>query len=296
VLLPRSFEHSKTSAHSRARLKHGWARARAGVFIQKRPRPLTPTACRPRRVRALEARRRAFRRKPCLVDGNSLSATQRGAIIATPIDSFAGKHAPNEVPMHDAAALIKDDAFITDFARFSEGILDEKFLRRKYRLAEVDWIRLGADDQLVEAIELEKIRRIRNGAAKREKAQQLVVKGPEILSGIAQDSTASARHRVDAIRTLDSMSDTGPEAAPPMDRFQITIVLSADERITIDKPYAKTINSDPNTQPRFNKSIKPDPQDIDAEIVDHDSETASFCFPAFAAKKNHGSGSGGEAW
>jgi hypothetical protein len=196
--------------------------------------------------------------------------------------------------MDDAAALIKDDAFITDFARFSEGILDEKFLRRKYRLAEVDWIRLGADDQLVEAIELEKIRRIRNGAAKREKAQQLVVKGPEILSGIARDSTASARHRVDAIRTLDSMSDTGPEAAPPMDRFQITIVLSADERITIDKPYAKTINSDANTQPRFNKSIKPDPQDIDAEIVDHDTDDAqrSFCFAAITARRNGSEGGG----
>jgi hypothetical protein len=194
--------------------------------------------------------------------------------------------------MHDAAALIKDDAFITDFARFSEGILDEKFLRRKYRLAEVDWIRLGADDQLVEAIELEKIRRIRNGAAKREKAQQLVVKGPEILSGIALDTTASARHRVDAIRTLDTMSDTGPEAAPAADRFQIVINLGAD-KIFIDKPIAKDITPT-NTRPTLNKSSKPNPpHDVDGEIIDHDTAAqGSFCFAALAARRGDGGGGG----
>jgi hypothetical protein len=47
-------------------------------------------------------------------------------------------------------------------------------------LNESDWITLGSDDELVRAIEEEKIRRIRSGAAKRELAQKHIVRGPDI--------------------------------------------------------------------------------------------------------------------
>ena len=40
------------------------------------------------------------------------------------------------------------------------------------------WASLGDNDELVEAIEAEKLRRIRNGSAKREKAQQHITLGP----------------------------------------------------------------------------------------------------------------------
>jgi hypothetical protein len=185
-------------------------------------------------------------------------------------------------------SLRTNDQFIVDLARYADGTDTEAAIRKRWRLTEEEWVRLASDDEL--------LRRQRIGLSKRELAQKYVVEGPRILSGIAQDPTASARHRVDAIRTLDSMSDTGPEAAPAGDRFQITIVLSADERITIDKPYAKTINSDANTQPRFNKSIKPDPRDVDDAIVDHsnDTDTAqqSFCFAAIAARRDGNEGGG----
>jgi hypothetical protein len=194
--------------------------------------------------------------------------------------------------MDDAATLIKDDGFIADCARYSEGILDEKFLRKKYRLAEETWTRLGADDQLVEAIELERLRRIRNGSSKRELAQKHIVAAPNVLNTIMSDERASPRHRVDAIKTLDVMSATNPEAAPVEDRFQITINLSADEKIVINKPYAKTIDPDPNTT--FRKAIKPNPHDIDAEIVDHDNDDTqgSFCFAAIAARRDGNEGGG----
>ena len=85
-------------------------------------------------------------------------------------------------------------------ARFAEGLLDERAVRKKYRLAESDWEALGNDEKLIEAIELERVRRVRDGSSKRERAQQLVVKAPDVLGGIMLDASASPRHRVDAIR------------------------------------------------------------------------------------------------
>jgi hypothetical protein len=56
------------------------------------------------------------------------------------------------------AALLEDRSFLVDFARFSEGILDERFLRRKYKFDNATWVRLAEGDELVSAIELEKER------------------------------------------------------------------------------------------------------------------------------------------
>ena len=57
-------------------------------------------------------------------------------------------------------------------------------MRKKYRLSESSWSILGENDLLVEKIEAEKIRRIRDGSCKRERAQLLVVKAPDVLGGI----------------------------------------------------------------------------------------------------------------
>src|SRR5215831_19936849 len=100
-----------------------------------------------------------------------------------------------------ARSLIDDQSFIEDLARFAEGVLSEKQVRQKYHLFdESTWVALN-DDALVERIELEKVRRIRNGAAKRERAQQHIVKGPDILNDIMSDAKASPKHKVDAIKT-----------------------------------------------------------------------------------------------
>jgi hypothetical protein len=139
---------------------------------------------------------------------------------------------------------------IADCARFAEGTLTEAQVRKKYRFNENAWEALGADDALVEAIEAEKLRRIRDGSAKREKAQLLVVKGPAILDSIASDASASPRHRVDAIKTLDGMAAGGPAEAATQDRFIITINLGTDSsgRPVVehfDKPFA-AIDVSPN--------------------------------------------------
>jgi hypothetical protein len=124
--------------------------------------------------------------------------------------------------------ILEDRDFIVDFARFSEGILDEKFLRRKYRFEESVWESLGSDDALVKLIEDEKLRRIRDGSSKREKAQQHIVKAPDVLNGIMLDDKASPKHRIDSAKVLDGLAANGPQGVPAADRFIIQIVLNGD--------------------------------------------------------------------
>jgi hypothetical protein len=151
------------------------------------------------------------------------------------------------VDLHGQPAHLEDNQeFVVDCARYAEGVLDEKVIRKKYRLADDTWERLGDDDKLVEAIEAEKLRRIRDGSTKRERAQMLVTKAPGILDSIMCDAGASPRHRVDAIKTLDGFAGNGAEAAPASDRFQIIINLGSDT-LRFDKSKAVDVNDvDPN--------------------------------------------------
>jgi hypothetical protein len=141
---------------------------------------------------------------------------------------------PTSDPATLSESLLKDPEFILTMARFSEGLeglASEASIRKKYGFTQETWERLGADDKLVEAIWLEKAARIRSGAAKTEKSQVLIVAAPDILSGIANSPTESAKHRVDAIKALDSFTGS-PAAAAEQERFFITINLGADERLT----------------------------------------------------------------
>jgi hypothetical protein len=163
--------------------------------------------------------------------------------------------------------------FISDFARYCEGILDEKFLRRKYRFDDSTWESLGNNEALIEAIETEKIRRMRNGDSAREKAQQLFVTAPGVLGNILHDDDASPRHRIESARELRTIAANGPEAAPAADRFQITINLGAD------------------VVERYDKSIAIDPNDVDPNDTD---TTPQGLLPMIAAKNKSRDGSDGE--
>ena len=78
-------------------------------------------------------------------------------------------------------APTKDDfEFVSDLARYREKILDEKAIRKKYRLADDIWEKLGDDDELIRAVEAESVRRIKDGSCKREKAQSLIVAAPDV--------------------------------------------------------------------------------------------------------------------
>ena len=167
---------------------------------------------------------------------------------------------------------LEDDLeFISDLARFAEGIFSEKDVKKKHHLSADTWERLGSNDALIEKIEAEKVRRIRNGSAKREKAQQLVVQAPDVLGGIMLDASASPKHRIDSAKALDAFAANGPEAAPASDRFVIQINLGSDTL-------------------RFDKSIAPDPNDIDP-FNDIDT-TPQGLLAAIAANKRKDDGGG----
>lgn len=155
-----------------------------------------------------------------------------------------------------------DIAFVQDMARFSEGLTDESAIRKKYRLTESDWEKLGSDDDLVRAITDEKTRRIRDKSHMREKSQLLVTRAPDVLSGILLDDSQSARHRIDSAKVLNDFCNGPGDTAPASDRFLIQINLGAD-----------TLT--------YNKRIRPlEPGEVDPDDVD----TTPF-IAAIAAKK-----------
>jgi hypothetical protein len=146
------------------------------------------------------------------------------------------------------AHLEDNHEFVADCCRYQEGILDEKAVRKKYGYSDDVWTSLGDNELLLAAIEEEKLRRIRNGQQKRERSQTLITKAPAILDSIACDVSASPRHRVDAIRTLDTFAANPSESAPASDRYIITINLNGDVE-------------------RYDKSIAIDANDIGADNI-----------------------------
>jgi hypothetical protein len=131
---------------------------------------------------------------------------------------------------------------------------------------EATWTRLGEDDSLIEKIENEKLRRIRSGAAKREKAQQHIVRGPDILNDIMLDAKASPKHKIDAAKTLDGFAANGPQAVPPAaaaERFVIQINLGNDEILTFNKSITARPHDDIDNAPQ--KLLLANKREDDAE-------------------------------
>ena len=176
------------------------------------------------------------------------------------------------VDLHGQPAGLEDDLeFVSDLARYAEGLFSEQDVKKKHHLSADTWERLGNNEVLIEKIEAEKVRRIRNGSAKREKAQQLVVQAPDVLGGIMLDASASPKHRIDSAKALDAFAANGPEAAPASDRFQITINLGSDVL-------------------HFDKSIAIDANDVDP-FNDTDT-TPQGLLAAIAANKRKDDGGG----
>jgi hypothetical protein len=149
----------------------------------------------------------------------------------------------------DPLPLINDHGFISDLARFAEGIVSQQEVKKKYRLEESEWDALGENDALVRAVTEEKVRRIRNGTSAREKAQLKFIAAPDVLGNILSDDSASPRHRIEASRELRAVAAVGPEATPTAERFVITINLGSDvdgkeTKLVIDKPITPGVDDD----------------------------------------------------
>jgi len=173
------------------------------------------------------------------------------------------------IDLRSQSAHLEDDELIENLARFADGTLSEAAVKSRHHLSNEEWSTLGDSDRLVELVEAAKLRRIRTGATKRERAQIEIVDGPPILGKIMRDPNANARHVIDAVKTLDTLASTGAEAAAAGARFEITINLGADH---IE---------------HYSKSIAVDANDTDPNHVDTTDVIA-----AIATKKDDGGGEG----
>ena len=198
--------------------------------------------------------------------------------------SGARPHGARGQPMSDP--LLDDDEFILDFARLSEGVYEESYLRTKYHFVDdKTWELLGQDESLIEKIMLLRASRVRSGATKRELAQKFIVRGPDTLAKIMDDPQANHRHVVDAIKTLDALADPGPTHTPDSsERFTITINLGADEKIRIDKQIGRI-------EPNAGEIIDARPQRRREDHHDDDDENMPL-FAAIAATKRTDDGNG----
>jgi len=168
------------------------------------------------------------------------------------------------------------NGFVIDCTRHVEELVSAEQLKAKYQLTEEAWRQLADNEPLQQAVERAKERRIRSGEAAREKAQHLFVTAPSVLSNILNDSTASPRHRIEAARELRQTAAVGSEAATPTaERYTISIILSADEKLVVDKQLGKV-------DPRDDKIIDHD---------DHDDDTAPL-LALIAANKQRNNGDG----
>ena len=122
--------------------------------------------------------------------------------------------------------LAENHEFVSDCCRFREEIMDEAAVKKKWKFDDATWQQLGSDEELIAAVEAEQVRRVRTGQRKRERAQVLVTRAPDVVAKIMLDDSANARHRIDAAASLDKFAANGPEAAPAADRFIIRIDLS----------------------------------------------------------------------
>lgn len=161
--------------------------------------------------------------------------------------------------------------FITDCARYCEGLLDENAVKLKYHFDDSGWENLADNAPLRQAVEKERAQRIHDGSAARERAQQLFAQTPDVLGGILHGDGVSPRHKIESAKELRAIAANGPAVAPTTDRFQITIILNSDVL-------------------HFDKSITPDPNDIDP-FNDIDT-TPQGLLPVIAANKSKGGNDG----
>ena len=77
------------------------------------------------------------------------------------------------VDLHGRSIPIEDDELVENLARFADGTLSEVAVKARHHLSNEEWAALGESDE--SAVEACKLRRIRTGATKRERAQIEIV-------------------------------------------------------------------------------------------------------------------------
>ena len=97
-------------------------------------------------------------------------------------------------------------AFISDCARFTEGVLAETDVKRKWGLSDEAWQGLEQNAAVLEAVKRERERRVMDGVAAAEAARWQFVKAPSVLGVILSSDEVSPRHRIEAARELRAIA------------------------------------------------------------------------------------------
>src|SRR6478672_5738924 len=103
------------------------------------------------------------------------------------------------IDLRGQSAHLEDDELIENLARFADGTLSEAAVKARHHLSNEEWAALGDSDRLVELVEAAKLRRIRTGVTKRERAQIEIIDAPPILGKIMRGADSNARHVIDAV-------------------------------------------------------------------------------------------------
>ena len=112
------------------------------------------------------------------------------------------------------AQLEDNQEFVADLCRFAENILSEAAVKKKYRFDNATWEKLGSNDALVEENRgRENYARIRDGSTKRETAQQLVVKAPDVVATSCSTTTRTRDTGSMPAKTLERFAANGPDKA-----------------------------------------------------------------------------------
>jgi hypothetical protein len=189
--------------------------------------------------------------------------------------------------------LINDHEFIVTLARLADGLTSQAAIKKRYNFTDDVWEQLGSNDALVEKIEAEKARRIRRGDTARERAQTHFAAAPDVLNSIMNDSSASARNRIESAKELRVCADHRPEIAPTAaaDRFVISINLGGGEILTFDKSITPQPHDDINNAPQ--ELLLASKREDDSNNIDDAEDDAELHTPRgllLASKRTEGGG------
>jgi hypothetical protein len=169
---------------------------------------------------------------------------------------------PNPAPPD--RSLLENFELIQDLARYGEGLFTREQVKRRWKklITNEMWEALATDDELVDAIEAEKVRRVRDGSAKRELAQKhIAADGPNTLHNIICNERANEKHKIDAVKALDGLAGNTPDATVEKDRIVIRIDLGADIRAAGGTPGPKDVlEFEANPNPTNTIDHTPQPQ------------------------------------
>jgi hypothetical protein len=140
---------------------------------------------------------------------------------------------PGDVVLRGHALPLSSDvgkAFVEDCARYTEGLTSETDVKSKWGISNEAWQDLEKNQAMLDALQRERARRVRNGAAATEAARQHFVKAPSILGGILSNAEVSPRHRIEAAKELRAITSAAGAAQQGGEKFTVVINLGAGEQ------------------------------------------------------------------